>query len=124
MEAAPHESPKQQAPKLCQDKTNDEGSIGDDVLALDCNFQVVNIKEFYLLLTDLRGEMIWEIEIEGVKRMLLAGSTIRSGLSNNFEVMFADNRRVLVIAVLLGKGKLRERCQAGRYMFAIHLLDR
>lgn len=76
------------------------------VLMMNTNFEVVNIKEFDLLLTDIKGETIRELEIDGVKH--LSEVTSGDGISQDSVlngVTFGDYSRVLVKAVLTAKGK-------------------
>lgn len=85
--------------------TTREGST-DAVLMMNTNFEVVNIKEFDILLTDIKSETIREIEIDGVKH--LSEVTGGDGILNDSVlngVTFGDYSRVLVKAVLSAKGK-------------------
>ena len=86
--------------------TTTRGGSTDAVLVMNPNFEVVNIKEFDILLTDIKGETIREIEIDGVKH--LSEATSGDGISHDSVlngVTFGDYSRVLVKAVLTAKGK-------------------
>mmetsp|Transcript_21134 Transcript_21134/g.31340 ORF Transcript_21134/g.31340 Transcript_21134/m.31340 type:complete len:125 (+) Transcript_21134:186-560(+) len=49
--------------------TKPRGGSTDAVLMMNTNFEVVNIQEFDILLTDIKGETIRGIEINGVKHL-------------------------------------------------------
>ncbi|KAL7556694.1 hypothetical protein ACA910_009660 [Epithemia clementina (nom. ined.)] len=73
---------------------------------MDTNFEVVNIKEFDILLTDIKSETIRGIEIDGMKH--LSEVTSGEGVSHDSVlngVTFGDYSRVFVKAVLTAKGK-------------------
>ena len=73
---------------------------------MNADYEVVNIQEFDILLTDIKGETIREIEIDGVKH--LSEATGGDGVSHDsvlHGVTFGDYSRVLVKAVLTAKGK-------------------
>ena len=46
--------------------TTTRGGSTEAVLVMDTDFEVVNSKEFDLLQTDIKGEAIREMEIDGV----------------------------------------------------------
>jgi predicted aspartyl protease len=74
------------------------------VLMMNTNFEVVDIKEFDILLTDIKGETIRRIEIDGAKHLSeVVTSDSHSSVLNG--VTFGDYSRVLVKAVLTAKGK-------------------
>jgi hypothetical protein len=75
------------------------GGSTDAVLVIDTNFEVVNMEEFDIVLTDIKGETIRGIEIDGVKHLSEVTSSVLNG------VTFGDYSRVVVKAVLTAKGK-------------------
>jgi len=86
--------------------TTTRGGSTDAVLVINTNFEVVNIKEFDMLLTDITGETIRRIEIDGVKHL----SEVTSGDGVSYDsvlngVMFGDFSRVFVKVALTAKGK-------------------
>ena len=70
--------------------------------------EVVNTRDFDILLTDIRGETIRSIEIGGVKHLSRADDTGNSDPRKTMTlngITFGDFRRVLVMAVLSLKRK-------------------
>lgn len=49
--------------------TTKEGTSTNAVLMMNTNFEVVNIQEFDILLTDIKGETIRGMEIDGAKHL-------------------------------------------------------
>ena len=85
-------------------KTEDASSI-DGVLMMNTNFEVVNIGEFDILLTDIKGEAIREMEIDGAKHLSPATESSSSNTTTLNGITFGDYSRILVRAVLSAKGK-------------------
>jgi predicted aspartyl protease len=84
--------------------TTTRGGSTDAVLVMNTNFEVVDIKEFDILLTDIKGETIRRIEIDGTKHLSeVTSDDSHSSVLNG--VTFGDYSRVLVKAVLTAKGK-------------------
>eukprot|EP00934_Nitzschia_sp_Nitz4_P001308 Nitzschia sp. Nitz4//scaffold64_size103689//37119//37421//NITZ4_004431-RA/size103689-processed-gene-0.76-mRNA-1//1//CDS//3329556115//1308//frame0 len=86
--------------------TTTRGGSTGKVLTMDTNFDVVNIMEFDILLTDIKDETIREIEIDGMKHLseVASGEGVsRDSVLNG--VTFGDYSRVLVKAVLTAKAK-------------------
>ena len=83
----------------------------DGILMMNAEFDVVNIQEFDILLTDIKGETIRQMEIDGGRHLsvcdadgLDGGSGSRTVSSLN-GITFGDYSRVLVRAILTAKGK-------------------
>jgi hypothetical protein len=83
--------------------TTTRGGSTDAVLMMNTNFEVVDIKEFDILLTDIKAETIRRIEIDGTKYLSEVSGDSHSSVLNG--VTFGDYSRVLVKAVLTAKGK-------------------
>lgn len=83
--------------------------LNDAVLVMNTDYEVVNVHEFDILLTDIKGETIKGMEIDGAKHLSEVESTERRDSSETPAVLngitYGDYSRVLVKAVLSAKGK-------------------
>jgi len=76
--------------------------VSGRVLMMNTNFEIVNIQEFDILLTDIKGETIRKMEIGGAKHLSETSSVAQPTLNGT---IFGDYSRVLVNAVLSAKGR-------------------
>jgi hypothetical protein len=81
--------------------TTAHGAFDDCVLMMNPDFDVVNIQEFDILLTDIKAETIRGMEIDGVKHLSQASSADNQLPLNG--VTYGDYTRVLVRALLTVK---------------------
>jgi len=89
--------------------TSTTRSILDHILVMDAPYEVVNLEDFDIVLTDMHRDVIRTLEIDGVKHLSLADSTCFPPFDTERTTMkgvtFGEQDRVLVRAVLSSRGK-------------------
>ena len=88
--------------------TTSTRSILDNVLVMETPYEVEKIEDFDIVVTDIHGDTIRKIEIDGVKHLSLADSTCVLPYDTEktmIGVTFGEHDRVLIRAVLASKGK-------------------
>jgi predicted aspartyl protease len=96
--------------------TSTSRSTVESVLMIDSNFKVVDVTKYDILLSDIVGETISGLEIDGVKHLSSADDTSPATVHSTLKgITFGPYNRVLVMACLSKKKK--------QFVNAIMLVD-
>ena len=92
-------------------------STVDSVLMMDSNSKVVDVKKYDILLSDIVGETISGLEIDGVKHLSSADDISPATLDSLKGLFFGPYDRVLVMARLSKKKKAIHRIRFRHHRF-------